>query len=463
MVVFALQAGYLAFTRSYPMIFDEETHYGVAQVMSEYPLPYIPAQQLEYDTYGYIAKGNASLYYYLLSIPYRIIHIFTNNLAITVIALRFINIGLFIAGMYIFRRLFLAVGIRRDAINWAALVYTMVPVVPFVAATINYDNLMQLVAALHMLVTVKLLKSKQYSLAQTAAFIVTALIGILVKFSFFPIVAVSGFAIILDLVIKKKKIIFEKSTLLTPKTMILVVALVILAGLAGVSVGKNIVKYHTISTPNCERIMSKERCAKNPVNANRYAHENSLVRGNPNIKYYISEFVNGTSETEAYTAHVVNGQLMMGYSVKTINYIVYFIPFVAIVIILWSRQLYFRATAWYCMCIAIGITLAIFLFSHSAYLSTGSAYMIQGRYLIIPLIIVIAFAVDAVLRSRHPRLVVTMLIILVLLMTQGGGVVNHIVRSDETWAWNNSIVRSVDRSVRRVLKHLIYDARPKSS
>lgn len=88
MIVFMLQAGWIAITRSYPMLFDESTHFGMSEVMTSYPLPYIPEQLEQYDTYGYVAKGNTSLFYYFMSIPLRIIELFTDSLAVKVVLLR---------------------------------------------------------------------------------------------------------------------------------------------------------------------------------------------------------------------------------------------------------------------------------------------------------------------------------------------------------------------------------------
>jgi hypothetical protein len=95
--------------------------------------------------------------------------------------------------------------------------------------------------------------------------------------------------------------------------------------------------------------------------------------------------------------------------------------------------------------------LVLFEDGFSAYAKTAQPVAINGRYWIPFLPFIFAFgglAWSQILRRRPAmRSIVASLMIGVLLL-QGGGTMTFIIRSGDTWMWNNSVVRSVNRTVR---------------
>lgn len=134
------------------------------------------------------------------------------------------------------------------------------------------------------------------------------------------------------------------------------------------------------------------------------------------------------------------------------------VPVFIMMILLVYRENFNVPTRVYPLFIALMITLASFLFSWQQYVSTSSGYTIQGRYLIIPLLVLIVYGVwSASELIKNRRLLTTAGVVLILLMTQGGGFVNHLVRGDSDWTWNNTTIRRMDGVMRSVLQRVTYD------
>src|ERR1700689_5557788 len=104
LVVFILSAAWIALSAVYPQAFDENFHFGLIQTYSHYWLPFLSSQPPHANAYGAVARDPSYLYHYLMSFPYRLIALFIHGQTGQVIALRFINIGFFSAGLILFRR-----------------------------------------------------------------------------------------------------------------------------------------------------------------------------------------------------------------------------------------------------------------------------------------------------------------------------------------------------------------------
>ncbi len=107
---FGLSGLWVALSAVFPMAFDEEFHLGIIRVYSGHWLPFLGGQPDGADAYGAVAADPSYLYHYVMSFPYRIIALFTDNEMVQVILLRFINVGLFGLGLVLFRKVLLRAG-----------------------------------------------------------------------------------------------------------------------------------------------------------------------------------------------------------------------------------------------------------------------------------------------------------------------------------------------------------------
>src|SRR5665213_3413244 len=140
LALLVVQAAWIALSGRYPMAFDEDFHLGIIRLYAHHLGPFWSGQPANADMFGAVARDPSYLYHFLMSFPYRLISIFTSDQTIQVLILRAINIGLFAGGLALYRRLMLKTGASKALVHICLLVFVLVPIVPFLAAQINYDN-----------------------------------------------------------------------------------------------------------------------------------------------------------------------------------------------------------------------------------------------------------------------------------------------------------------------------------
>ena len=155
-VFFVIEAIWIAVTGAFPMAFDEQFHLGIIKIYAHHVSPFLTHQPSNADEFGAVFRDPSYLYQYIMSFPYRLINLFIHTQTAQIIALRFINIALFISSLPIFRRLLVRSKLSPALINVLFMVFVLVPVVPLLAAQINYDNLFMPLVATALLLTVKL-------------------------------------------------------------------------------------------------------------------------------------------------------------------------------------------------------------------------------------------------------------------------------------------------------------------
>ncbi|HEX7964013.1 MAG TPA: hypothetical protein VF466_05515, partial [Candidatus Saccharimonadales bacterium] len=142
LMFFVLEAVWIACSALYPMAFDEEFHFGLIKIYSQHWLPFFSSQPHGLGQFGPFVSDPSYLYHYLMSFPYRLLHVFTHSQTALVIVLRFMNIAFFSTGLLLFYRLLRRVGTSRLLANTALALFVLIPIVPLLAGQINYDNLL---------------------------------------------------------------------------------------------------------------------------------------------------------------------------------------------------------------------------------------------------------------------------------------------------------------------------------
>src|SRR6266496_5652366 len=119
-----------------------------------------------------------------MSFPYHVIKAISANQTIQVISLRVINVGLFAGALVMFRRALAQAKVPAAASNVTALVFTLIPIVPLLAAHINYDNLLLLLVAwlcLLMQQIIEALRARKVPLRLLSIVVILCLLASLVK------------------------------------------------------------------------------------------------------------------------------------------------------------------------------------------------------------------------------------------------------------------------------------------
>src|SRR4051794_33439598 len=73
MVLFVIEAVWIAFSATYPMVFDENTHFGIIQLYAHKWSPLFLHQPPHAEFAGALTRDPSYFYHYLMSFPYRLL------------------------------------------------------------------------------------------------------------------------------------------------------------------------------------------------------------------------------------------------------------------------------------------------------------------------------------------------------------------------------------------------------
>jgi len=468
-VLFVLQSMWIAFSSGFGMPYDESFHFGVIKIFGAQWFPFITSQPHSYDIYGNLAHGDATLFHYFMSFPYRIITAFTHNLAVQVISLRLICIAMVAVGIALYNKLFQKIGIKRIFINFGMLIFVLLPIVIFLAATINYDNMLLPLTALFFIVCVDIISSKKVVWTQYLWLVIIGCFASLVKYTFLPIFAIGVVYLLVVLYRRYGKNIFSKitksfqSTDKIKRAGIISLAIITIGMFSAVYL-QNIIVYRSIK-PSCEKVMSEKRCAKNAVYAKYFTPKARALRsGRPlvQIPNYITPWV---LQMESWTT-MMGGGGSDGLSAPLrkplpIFFTTVFVgSFIGLLALFYAWKSLPKKPSWYFLiAMSAALTLIVFLQNYSMYADLHVMAAIQPRYLlgIIPIILVMAVvAINHILKNKIYLKVVILLIVL-LLFTQGGGIITYISQSRKFWYWQNSNVINANVTAKKIILPFVKD------
>lgn len=462
-LLFVLQAAWIALSFIYPSPYDEKFHLGVIEFYTHQFSPIITNQDPSYDYLRDLTHESSHLFHYLMSFPYRLIREFVSGLTGQVVILRLMNILFAAGGLVLFSRLFRQVGIKQRFINVALLIFISLPIVTQVAATINYDNLLFFLTPLYLMLCVKFLKDKTtFSIYNFMGIVAIGCLAALVKYTFLPVLALSF--LYLGIVGFKRRQNVLKSlkasgpTTKTPKFVGLSIVLLAVVGLFSQVYIQNIIRFGT-PQPECQQSMSRERCLSSDIVARNIAAEESIEDRElvPPV-YYGTQWLHNMHIGATLTfSHTVNGPREMGRFLSIYN--IFFVgTLLSVVSLLYSWRSIKKDKAWYfLLSMAIGLIVVVFIENYSIYHQFHRPLAIQPKYLlsILPILIVLSLVSANFILRKSPALKVFCLGILVVLLSQGGGLVTHILQSNDTWYWQNSKVIEANHKAKKVLGPLL--------
>lgn len=478
LALFVLESAWIAISAAYPMVFDENTHFGVIQLYAHRWSPIFWSQPPHSAWAGPLAREPSYLYQYLMSFPYRLVSLFTDNQMAQIIFLRFINIALFGAGLVLFRRLLLRTGVSRAMATSILLFFILVPVVPLLAGQINYDNLVMPLTAWAFLLTLsvsdRLARGGQLPLGRILQLLTLCMFGSLVQFEFLPIFM--GIVLWLGWRLwrqsRQKSLRFKQAVRESWQSggwqrklaigLPLIVALAMFMEMYGV----NLAVYHN-PTPTCGQVLSARECAgygawqrdqialahKAPVNPNPLLYGASWT-----YRMFVASFYTSSGGASPQAYYLSVNPLPVVFLTALVVFLVGVVLFVRYHQAILRRYRYVGFLLFMCLLYA-GL---LWLRNYADFLHVGQKIAINGRYLFpvaLPAMLLVALAYRQALAHKQ-NFKAGLMVVVLLLFLQGGGALTYIVVSDSHWYWPNRTVISLNKTVQRIVRPLIIAKRP---
>lgn len=484
LILFFISSAWIAVSALYPMAYDEEFHFGLIKLYATKLTPFWSANPPGEAVFGAVARDPSYLYHYLLSFPYRIIDSLIPSEFAQILILRFTNIVFFAIGIYLFRKVLLGSGLSRRITHASLLIFVLLPIVPLLAAHINYDNLLFALFGLVLWQTQifasKLKSDQSFDVRSFALITLACMFGSLVKYAFLPfVVGIVGYLLYLLFKTYQKTTISAVwkeasssfSSLSKGFKSFAIVFFVLLLGLFLERYAINTIKYST-PTPECDQVLSIEECtAYGPWRRNYYTKkaklENRLEKvysANP-ARYLTTLWL---SETTFQLFFVIDGStydFRVGEPFRILRNSSVIVMLMGLVLLVYHRKylkekykfgLYWTVTATY-----LG---ALIILNYTEFINLGYPYAIQGRYLVPILPLIMAMMVAAFSKTigekRLAAKVYLFVIAFSILLTQGGAAGTFILRSNNSWYWNASYPNQINHQARNVLKIINIDMRP---
>lgn len=471
MAALVFQALWIALSGRYPMAFDEDFHLGIIRLYAHHLSPFWSAQPAHSDMFGAVYRDPSYLYHYIMSFPYRLIAVFAHSQTVQVIVLRIINIVLFTASLPLFRRLLIRTGASPALSNAVLAFFVLLPIAPFLAAQINYDNLfIPLVTAVLLLVTSinnELIRYKRLNMRLLCVVTVLALLTSLVKYAFLPVlVALIIFESVLFYIYLGRagkfwlSVGFGLSLIGRHLRWLLVVALLLSTVLFVERYGVNLVRYHE-AVPDCQQVLNVERCSsyapwlRDYILSSHKGHNLHGPIGFTNDWLYGMWFRTFFAVDGPGTNFETRGPLTLpGVSAIVLlvgGLIAFIVKYRSIV------KRYDKYTVYMFIAVLTGYIGLLWLDEYKSYLHAGMPVAINGRYLlpVLPLLMILLAIGYREILLGYTKIQLALASVGIVCFLAGGGVLTFILRSRDAWYWPNATVVQVNQGVQNSLTNVI--------
>jgi hypothetical protein len=449
--VLVLQAAWIALSGRYPMAFDEDYHLGIIRLYANHLSPFWDGQPAGADKFGPVFRDPSYLYHYLMSFPFRLIRLITPSETAQVLVLRGLNIALAALSLPLYRRLLLKTGASRALVNGCLAVFVLLPITSLLAAQINYDNLLLPFTAATLLLGLNFAKapSGRGFIGLTAA----CMAGCLIKFPFLPIAL--GVFIFALMAVKKRGL--KRIDLKSGLNWLLIAGLMLSGLLFTERYGLNLVRYHA-TVPDCDQVLSEERCqAYPPWQRDKWFTENKPADIDVGPLHFTGHWFSGMWLRTFFAVDgpasdfATRGPLL----VPSLAAVVLAVIALLAVMIKWRQvwRHYDRPALILFLLVAGLYVVALQVEQYRAFVHTGQPVAINGRYLLLvyPLLFVMGGLGLSELVKRRPGLKAALAATTIICLLWGGGALTFILRSDDSWYWDNGAVRAANHALQKVL------------
>jgi hypothetical protein len=469
-ILFVLESLWIAFTGRYPMAFDEDFHLGIIRIYASHISPFLAGQPAGADAFGAVARDPSYLYQYLMSFPYRLVTVFTNDQTIVVIWLRLINIALLGCALPLYRRLLLKTRASQAAVHGMLLGFILIPIVPLLAAQINYDNLLIPLVGLTMLLTIDInAKLKRYKLIDVRKLLILIsllLLSSIVQYSYLTILlAISLFLLFRAVQVCGWRKIpltlgFGWTLVLKWQRRLLLLAVLISAVLFAQRYGINVIRYHT-PVPDCGQVLTVKQCSQYGPWIRDYTLQQDTVNGPTSPLTFTSDWLYGMWLRTFFAVDGPHTQFQTRWPLLFPGLVGIVAPAAGLLVLVrYGRRVFTQKDAailWLFTTVAVLYIAVLWLDEYKSFRQTGQAVAINGRYLlpiVLPVACIACLAFSELL--RHKRIAsISISAVLLLGLVWGGGALTYIIRSSDQWYWPNQTVLDANHTVQKVLTPVI--------
>jgi len=465
--LFILQAAWIALTARYPMAFDEDFHLGIINLYAHHTNPFWDGTVAGGDAFGAVARDPSYFYHYLMSSPYRAITALTSSQYALVLLLRFINIGLLVSGLVVYRRLLLKTRASSAAVHLSLLVFVLIPITPFLAAQINYDNLFIPLVGLALLLTLQFCQRTSKHSFDLRSFLLLTLIcmvSAIVKYAFLPILL----AIVLYVIVRlarqyssarqlRKAIVSGYRAMSGLSIASLIFTNILIGGLFVERYGINLLRYHK-PVADCGEVLDYEHCQYYGPWIRDYKFKANKTEASSNPISYSYEWFYGMwfRSFFAVDGPASNFQTRGPLTVPGISAIAFAVA--GLVAFGVNAKNIWRKYSKPALCLLLATILiyctVLWLEEYRLFVETGRPVAINGRYLlpVLPFLILFSTLGLREITIRRPKLQIAIVSIVLLCLIWGGGALTYILRSNDSWYWqNNQAVRSANHAVKQTV------------
>lgn len=471
---FVFEALWFVFSAMYPMPFDEDFHFGIIKIYAQQWSPFLAAHPEGADQFGAIVRDPSYLFHYLMSFPYRLIAHFTSAEWIQVVFLRLINVAIFTWGLVLFRQVLRRAKTSDALINTAMSIFVLIPIVPQLAAHINYDNLLMILVAWALLAALQIIdgfRERKVNVAALLTLIAICLFTSVVKYAALPILA----AVVLFVAATAlwnfrshgkqfwRGIKSDYGQIGRKAKIVLLATLGIGFVLFAQRYVVNMVQYHH-PVPDCGQVLTVDQCKQyGPWGRDYHLSQNKSADFSPNILWFTEEWWKGMRHRLFFA---VNGS-----HASFANYVELPVPVRTATVIfavgllttlIWWRQV-FRDNIYYALFLSVIVVYVGVLFYDQLgmYKQTGVPVAINGRYLL-PIALLFAAIMGKGIASGLRKFKIgsakpLLATISVLLFLHGGGVLTFILRSDASWYWPDQTIRNINQAARTIISPVIIE------
>lgn len=475
-----LQAGWIALTGRYPMAYDEQNHLGVVKLYAEHPLPFWSEQPPGPAPFSSVSRDPSYLYHWLMSLPYHLFNLFLHDDESMVLAYRLISIGLFAAGVVLYRRLLLMTGASPAIVHSVLALFVLIPTVPFLAGQMNYDNLLFTLTAGMLLLTANIvgaIRDGRLDARRLLLFTGMAMLGGIVKFPFLAI----ALAMAIWIVVVYCRTRGRKGLRALPRSFaasfgklskaarIGLVVLVLLAGvLFAERYGGNTVRYGT-PIPECDQVLDVDRCwAFGPWRRNYQIYQSKLEGTLPPVKvdvfhFTYDEWLKLITWQYFYTLDGPQGGFEVGQPTPWPYRLGLFLLSLGTVLtFVFRRHVFRRPLMRGLVFVAMFYVVVLWMQNLSDFFRLHLATAIQARYIVLVLpilLLALALAFAAALRRAPQAKAWMAVVVLAVFLTQGGGIAVYLLRSDPDWWRPHPGVVRVNQAAQDFTEWMVIDDR----
>ncbi len=409
--LFAVQALFFSFSIKFGIPPDEAYHYSAIDYYSNqgaFAGPIISQQSP--DSIAEVRTLNRSasyLYHYLSSFSLRAIKNISGNVETQVLMLRMQSVVLAILTIAFLKKCLDEVSDNEALKNLSIMSLTFVGMFVWLASSINYDNLANLLFAVFLLYSIRYVKKRRIQ-----DFLMSYIFGVftcLTKYTFLPTVGLGLLIAGYFLISKYRKTLLKADIKKHLKFSIGTILIILFATLGTVMAlerfGLNIIKYGNVQ-PGCVKLFSREECVTNALYARNY-DQKDIFNGVNKISFINKE--NPFTHTGMWFYSMYNNLFFyLGHKKimsTTASEFVAAISMVAFVstLLLPRKRLFKAFHQYYLYTLVFAYIAVLYIFNLLTLLNYGKRFAYQGRYLI-PVAVFIFYIVAVIILRADQRL-----------------------------------------------------------